>query len=95
MRVAWTTPALRQLEDIQDYIARDDPRAAYEVAALIRDRVNVRLPENPSMGRPGRVAGTRELVVSNVPYVVAYRLQGDDIQVLAVKHGARKWPKAF
>jgi toxin ParE1/3/4 len=47
------------------------------------------------MGRPGRVKGTRELVIVGTPYIVAYRIKGDAVQVLRVLHGAQKWPQGF
>ncbi len=53
------------------------------------------LRDHPNLGRPGRLTGTRELVVSGTPYVVPYRVLGDDVQILAVFHGARRWPAAF
>jgi toxin ParE1/3/4 len=53
------------------------------------------LPTRPQSGRPGRVSGTRELVVTRTPYVVPYRVQGRNIEILRVYHGARKWPEHF
>jgi len=53
------------------------------------------LADHPGMGRPGRVDGTRELVIAGLPYVVAYFHQGDTVTVLRVLHGAMKWPKRF
>jgi toxin ParE1/3/4 len=47
------------------------------------------------MGRAGRVAGSRELVVTGTPFVVAYRLKAESLQILAVLHAARKWPRRF
>ncbi len=44
------------------------------------------------MGRPGRVLGTRELVVSETPYVIPYRVRQDRLELLAVFHGRQKWP---
>lgn len=52
-----------------------------------------RLAEQPHLGRPGRVAGTREFVVPRTPYVIPYRLQGDRLEIVAVFHGRQKWPK--
>lgn len=51
------------------------------------------LIDHPGMGRPGRIEGTRELVVSRFPFVIAYRVQGDEIPILAVIHTARRWPE--
>lgn len=53
------------------------------------------LERHPDLGRPGRVSGTRELVITGTPLIVAYRLRRNEIQVLAVLHGARKWPERF
>lgn len=96
MRIRWTRPASLDLKHLQDHIAQDNPRAAFRIASLIRERTN-RLAEHPYSGSPGRVKGTRELVVSDTPYVVAYRVREDEdsIDMLAVIHGARKWPEVF
>ena len=94
MRVVWTAPALRELEAIGDYIARDNPRASARIVTRILDRVDM-LTDHPETGRPGRIAGTRELVVTDTPFVVPYRIRGDQIEVLSVFHGARRWPDSF
>ncbi|HWZ43548.1 MAG TPA: type II toxin-antitoxin system RelE/ParE family toxin [Candidatus Saccharimonadales bacterium] len=94
MRVKWLTTALRNLDIEAEFIARDNPAAAARVVASIRDSVES-LTSFPAMGRAGRVPGTRELVVSGTPYIVPYRVRGDEIQILRVFHGARKWPRRF
>jgi len=94
VRVVWTEPAARALENIQDYIARDNRRAAWEVAQRVRQAVN-QLEEYPKMGRTGRVRGTLELVIQGLPYIVPYRIKGNDVQILSVFHSARKWPGQF
>jgi len=53
------------------------------------------LSDFPEIGRPGRVAGTRELVIQSTPYIVAYRLRGRSVRILALLHGARRWPTRF
>ena len=94
MRIRWTTPAANALLAIQDYIAREDPRAAFEVAQHIRIAVE-QLRDHPRMGRKGRVRGTLELVINGIPYIVPYRIKGKEVQVLGVYHTSRKWPESF
>jgi toxin ParE1/3/4 len=50
------------------------------------------LEHNPEMGRPGRIATTRELILKPLPFVLAYRVRRDKIEITALLHGARKWP---
>ncbi len=94
MKIVWTEPAARAFENIQDYIAKDNRRAAWEVAQKIRQRVQ-QLKEHPRLGREGRVRGTYELVIPALPYIVPYRVKGNEIQILTVFHAARKWPQDF
>jgi toxin ParE1/3/4 len=77
---------------IAEYIAQDNQTAAYAVHEAILRQVG-RLAEPPQIGRPGRVEGTRELVVSGMPYIVAYRVTDQDVTILRVLHGAQQWPK--
>ena len=72
MRVRWLRKALRNLDDEASHIAADSPAAAQVVVQRILDAVAL-LPEQPGMGRPGRVPGTRELVVLKTRYIVPYK----------------------
>jgi toxin ParE1/3/4 len=81
------------LEAIGELIARDNPVAAEQIVVRLVASVDA-LRDHPNLGRPGRLTGTRELVVSRTPDV-PYRVLGDDVQILAVFHGARRWPEAF
>jgi toxin ParE1/3/4 len=92
MRLFWTGPALSDLRALHAYIARDNERAANEMVARIVARAERQLSRLPESGRPGRIAKTRELVVSDTPYVLPYRIIGDTIQILRVFHSARRWP---
>jgi toxin ParE1/3/4 len=94
MNLRWTKPALRDLEEIGDFIGRDSVGAAAKTVAAILDQAEM-LATHPHLGRAGRVAGTRELVVVGAPFVVPYRVVGDEVQILAVFHGARRWPETF
>jgi toxin ParE1/3/4 len=95
MIVFWSPQAVEDLAALRAYIAEDDPAAARRVALRIIHSIEDLLSDNAEMGRPGRVPGTRELVVPRTPYVVPYRVRNNRIQVLRVYHGARKWPERF
>ena len=94
MRIVWSPRAIGHLADLRAHIARDDPEAAARTATALLTAVE-RMAALPNLGRPGRVTGTRELVVPNTPYVVPYRLRGDRLEVIAVFHGRQRWPKRF
>lgn len=95
MRLLWSVLARADLEHIHAYIAEDNPRAAVAVLTQIRRAIRGQLGNSPFSGRPGRVEGTRELVVPRLPYIVAYRVKDSTIQILRILHGARKWPNRF
>ncbi len=92
MKVLWLRRAERSLEQLADFIARDNPQAAYRMIMRLREAANA-LARTPDMGRPGRVRGTRELVVPGTPYILPYRATKDSIQILHGLHGARSWPR--
>ncbi len=94
MLIRWTEPAATALDRIQDYIANENPRAAFEVALRIRIAVS-QLEEHPKIGRTGQVRGTYELVIHDLPYIVPYRIKKNEVQILSVYHSSRKWPEAF
>jgi toxin ParE1/3/4 len=91
LKTRWTKPALADLEAIADFIGRDNPRAAQRLSARIVGATET-LREHPHIGRPGRIVGTRELVVADTPFIVPYRVVAGEVQILAVFHGARRWP---
>ena len=91
MRVLWLAQAIADLDSIFDYLLERDPPAAVRVFEAIRQQVG-RLADYPSLGPMGRVAGTRELVIAGLPYIVPYYTKGQEVRILAVLHAARKWP---
>ncbi len=95
MNILWSPEAIEDLTFLRSYIAEDDPAAARKVVLHIIHSVQQLLPDNPQMGRPGRVPGTRELVIPKTPFIVPYRLQRNVIQILRVYHGARRWPETL
>ena len=92
MTVRWSPTALRDLESLHTYIADDNPSSAAITVETVLAGIEA-LTRHPDMGRKGRVAVTRELVMA--PYVVAYRPLKTKIDILAVIHGARRWPDSF
>ena len=94
MRIVWSENALADLEEIEAYIAKANPGAAMAVKEQIREQVGYLL-QSPGMGRHGRVHNTRELVIAGLPYIVAYSVSGEWVRIVAVVHGARRWPTAF
>jgi toxin ParE1/3/4 len=95
MTPVWSPEAISDLAALRAYIEQDDPAAAQRVALHIVRNIETLLPNNPEMGRPGRVPGTRELVIPKTPFVVPYRLRGKTIQILRIFHGVRRWPGEF
>ena len=91
MRIAWTHRALRRLNSIEDYIAKDSPPAARRVVDAIIERTTAALRSNPSLGRLGLAKGTREFVLATLPYIVVYRVS-DRVEIITIRHTAQDWP---
>jgi toxin ParE1/3/4 len=94
LEVRWLKRALASLEAEAEYIARGRPAAARRMVATIERSVEL-LAHHPALSGPGRVEGTRELVVPSTPYIIPYRVRGAWVEILRVFHGARKWPPKF
>jgi toxin ParE1/3/4 len=94
VRVRWLRTALANLNAEAEFISKDNPAAAARTVTAIVDAVQL-LKQYPAMGRPGRVPGTRELVIPDTPYIIPYRVRGEVLELLRVFHGARKWPTRF
>ncbi|MDQ3530091.1 MAG: type II toxin-antitoxin system RelE/ParE family toxin [Actinomycetota bacterium] len=83
--------AARNLTAQLEWIAEHNLWAAIDMGDAIHAAVS-RLAAHPAMARPGRVAGTRELVVVGTPYIVVYRVEASAVVILRVLHGAQRWP---
>jgi toxin ParE1/3/4 len=93
VELRWTRKALENLAQIAAYIGQDNPTRARSFVGEIKEKTEL-LVTFPALGRPGRVPGTRELIVHE-NYVVPYRVKGDTVQIIRVQHVARLWPKQF
>lgn len=92
MRVDWSTHAVADLKAISEFIEQDrNLETANRVTRAIYEAVQS-LASMPRRGRLGRLEGTREMVLTRLPYIVVYQVLDDRILVLAVVHGARRWP---
>jgi toxin ParE1/3/4 len=78
------------LQDTCDYVAADNPRAAVKVRAAV-GRAADQLARFPNAGRAGLVIGTRELVVTGLPYIIVYRVIGDNVEILRIHHASTNW----
>ena len=92
MAIRWLSAALADMQAIKAYIAEHNPEAAQQVIACIRSET-LALAGQPGIGRIGRISGTRELIITPYPYIVAYREQANEIHILAVVHTSRRWPE--
>ncbi len=92
MKVAWSRRAKAQLELASEYIAERNAAAAEHFLDSVFRAVRG-LEDFPAMGRPGRRSGTRELVIRGSPFVVAYRVKDDQVEIVTVVHGAQRWPR--
>jgi len=95
LRLRWTRLAERDLEAIAEYVGQDSPAAAARVVLELIDQAATLLPAHPAIGRPGRVLGTRELVIGHLPYIIAYRVRDRDVEILRVLHTSRAWPESL
>jgi toxin ParE1/3/4 len=94
LRIDWTETAQSHLLNLDAWLFERSPQGADRVVDQILAVIGS-LDRFPLAGRQGRVAGTRELVIPSTNYIVAYRIHADTIQILAILHGAQRWPRSF
>lgn len=95
MQLKWTELAAKDLEQIETYIATENNHAvAIEIVLRVINSSELVLSGHPKAGRPGRVRGTRELVIDGIPFILVYRIveRSDQVQILRVLHDAQQWP---
>lgn len=95
MQLKWADLAEKDLDNIETYIATENsPLVAVDVVLKVLNSCELILLKHPQAGRPGRVSGTRELVINGIPLIVVYRIVDrlDQLQILRVLHDAQQWP---
>lgn len=92
MKIVWSRRAIRHLVALREYIAKDSDQKAALVASRILVAVDL-LQSQPEMGRPGRLPGTRELLIPETPFIIPYRIRRERLELLAVFHGGQRWPE--
>lgn len=93
MKVSWSRRALYDFDELAAYIARDSEKSAALVEARIHHEAEI-LSAFPLSGRIGRMPGTRERAVGRTPFIFVYRVDTEEIRILRVIRGARKWPRS-
>lgn len=91
MKVRWLSSALRELDRVHEYVARENPKAAKSVFKRIRSTAT-RLGRFPEIGRRGHVQSTREVIVDDLPYIIVYRVSSDGVEIIRVLHTAMDRP---
>lgn len=91
MKILWTPAAADDLERIADYLLEQNPGVATEIVQRIYNATGP-LKRFPNLGRPGRKHGTRELVLSPLPYIIIYEVVAERIRITRILHGAQRWP---
>jgi addiction module RelE/StbE family toxin len=90
MRLRWTLAAANDLENISDYLHSRNPQIAQHTVRRLYAEIR-ELSRFPSRGRPGREPGTRELILSGLPYVVIFRTSDQMVEILRIYHGSQNW----
>ena len=91
MTLRVTRPAQADIDNASDYLFNESPRGARLVIGRIASAIT-QLDRAPYLGRPGRVDGTREWVVSRTGYIVIYEVTEIGVTILRVMHGRQQWP---
>lgn len=95
MQLKWTDLAAKDLDNIETYIANENSLlVAVDVVLKVINNSELILSNHPQAGRPGRVSGTRELVIDGIPFILIYRIVDrlGQLQILRVLHDAQQWP---
>ena len=92
--IRWLPKAQENFEAELQRIAEEDEAVAKRIATVVKSRTET-LEQFPESGRPGRVSGTRELVIPEFPYILPYRVRGGVVEILRFFHTSQKPPKRW
>jgi addiction module RelE/StbE family toxin len=87
----WTFIADIELLKLVTYIHPRNRHADLRLHERTRQRVR-QLEKFAHSGRPGRVAGTRELVIGKSPYIAVYTIEDDVVTIHHILHTSQQWP---
>jgi addiction module RelE/StbE family toxin len=91
VQIRWSPAAANDLTNIVLYLGNDSAETAADIAGAIFARAEA-LTNFPNRGRIGRIAGTRELPLAPLPFVLVYRVLQDAVEIVNIIHGAQRWP---
>lgn len=94
MQIKWLKKSIHNLDEVYDFLVKDNPSIARDVIKEIYRSTQLLL-DNPALGRPGRVPDTRELILSRYPYLIPYRVKNGNIEILRVFHTKRNLPQSW
>jgi toxin ParE1/3/4 len=94
MKVLYTSLAREDMMHLLNFIGSESPKSALEILNKIESQI-LNLKLHPEIGRPGRVASTRELVITGTPFIVPYQVRSNTLVILRIYHSRRKWPEGF
>jgi toxin ParE1/3/4 len=92
-KIDWSAGSQFNLEEIEEYIARENPQAAAKTVLAIIDHAEAVLSLFPSGGRAGRVDGTREFVLTDLPYIVIYTTHRFTVYIVRVFHTSQDFQR--
>jgi len=91
VRILWTEGANSNLDQVEEYIAQDNPPAAVAAVNKIIEAAQM-LSDYPTIGKRGRERGTRELVVAGLPFIIIYVAHQEELVIIRVLHTSMKYP---
>ena len=91
MKVRYTATALAEVDEIFAYLSDRSPAAAKRVVARVEQTIK-NLANFPEMAQEANEPGTRRMPVGRYPFIIFYTIEADEVVILHIRHGARRWP---